>query len=201
MMTYFESSIGSFDLDQYASEVAWKRYFGTFMHIAVLLFNLVLMLNLLIAIMSDTYAALSAQRIGLYQSSLIREMPKFSYDSRYGVLSMTWYPFSWLALLVMPFLLIAKDKKTLKAINTVYINVIYLPVSLLALSIFMVVNLVLIPFAYLKTALHKLLLLVRLKSTVYCQELVVWVLAGVPILLVAQVADAFRFMVHTYSKN
>ena len=79
------------------------------------------------------------------------------------------YPFSWLGLLALPFLLFIEDRETLKTINSVCQNIVFLPISLCLLAIFMVVNLVLLPLAYLKTTVHKFLLLMRFKSTLYCQ--------------------------------
>lgn len=54
----------------------WKRFFGMGMHILVLFANMILMVNLLIAIMSDQYSLMSQVRTGLYWSSVILEMPK-----------------------------------------------------------------------------------------------------------------------------
>ena len=139
------------------------------MHIAVLILNMILMINLLIAIMSDTYASLSTVRNGLYLKMVIWEMPKLAYDSQYGVLSMVPYPLSWLGLLALPFLFFIKDRETVKTINSVCQNIVFLPISLCLLAIFMIVNLVLIPLAYVKTAVHKFLLLIRFHNTLYCQ--------------------------------
>jgi len=54
----------------------WKQYYGIALHICVLFSYLILMINLLIAIMSDVYAILAEVRSGLYWGSVIQEMPK-----------------------------------------------------------------------------------------------------------------------------
>ena len=51
--TYIMASLGNFDLYQYDVMEGWQRYYGIFLHVAVLFFNMILMINLLIAIMSD----------------------------------------------------------------------------------------------------------------------------------------------------
>ena len=66
MKTYLEASLGSFDLNQYDEEEGWKKYFGLGMHVMVLFSNMILMINLLIAIMSDQYAVLTEFRTGLF---------------------------------------------------------------------------------------------------------------------------------------
>ena len=65
------ASLGNFDLYQYDVTDDWKRYFGIIMHVAVLFSNMILMINLLIAIMSDQYSILSEVRTGLFWSQVI----------------------------------------------------------------------------------------------------------------------------------
>ena len=113
MRTYVMASLGNFDIYQYDVLEGWKKYFGIGMHVTVLFSNMILMLNLLIAIMSDTYAELAEVRTGLFWGSVIAEMPKIEYDDHYGVLSIFPFIFSWLSLLVMPFLVLIKDRKSL----------------------------------------------------------------------------------------
>jgi len=125
-------------------------------------------------------------------------MPKHAYDEHYGALSIFPFNFSWISLLVMPFLLYIKDKETLKYINGVCYYLVYSPLSLLILAIFVVVNLILLPFAYLKTVLHKTLLATRYNSSSYLKHLFIYIVMGIPFLLCAQFSDAYRFMVHTY---
>ena len=51
--TYLNASLGSFDLYMYDELEGWKKYWGMGLHIVVLLSTLILLLNLLIAVMSD----------------------------------------------------------------------------------------------------------------------------------------------------
>ena len=128
-------------------------------------------------------------------------MPKYAYHKYYGALSMFPFYFNWLAVLALPFLVIIKDKGTLKQINDWCLNIVYFPVALTVLAVFMIVNLVLLPFAYLMTVVHKAMLLKRYKSSNQCQSLGLFIVLGIPILLIAQFADAYRFLVHSYSTN
>ena len=56
---YLMASLGNFDIMQYDNLEGWKRYYGILLHVCVLFSFLILMINLLIAIMSDEYAKLS----------------------------------------------------------------------------------------------------------------------------------------------
>jgi len=71
MRTFIMASLGNFDLYQHDLIGGWKQYFGNLLHLAVLFVNMILMINLLIAIMSDTYVKLTELRAGLFWSSVI----------------------------------------------------------------------------------------------------------------------------------
>ena len=144
----------------------WKKYYGIALHVLVLFFYMILMINLLIAIMSDEYNVLSSVKTGLYWRNVILDMPKFSYNKYYGSLTMLPFAFSWISILVLPFLYVIKNRGTLFAINRVVFVINYFPIFLLTLVIFMAMNLILLPFAYLKTILHKITLLRRYRGSV-----------------------------------
>ena len=163
--------------------------------------NLILMINLLIAIMSDAYASLSEVRTGLYWGFVIKEMPKIAYDAHYGTLCMFPFIFTWISLLSVPFLYYIKDRRALKLINNICFNIVYFPFALVLLVIFITVNAVLIPFAYLKTLIHKSSLLSRYKSCNHGLKLLIYIFLGIPFLVLAQFTDAVRFLRHTYSNK
>ena len=122
-------------------------------------------------------------------------------DEHYGALSIFPFVFSWVSLLVMPLMLWVKDKKSLKKINSVCYYIVYAPFSLCFLALFSAVNLLLLPFAYLKTVLHKIFLLKHYKSRTYCKRLGIYVVLGIPFLLCAQFTDVYRFLVHSYDSK
>jgi len=61
---------------------------------------MVLMLNLIIAIMSDTYGVFVQNKLGLYFVGIIEAMPVYKTDKRYGALVSTVPPFN---LMMVPF--------------------------------------------------------------------------------------------------
>ena len=72
--TYMMASLGNFDLYQYdeIEEISgWKQYFGILLHLTVIFFNMILMINLFIAMMSSTYIVLEGLRAGLFWASVI----------------------------------------------------------------------------------------------------------------------------------
>ena len=79
LRTYVMASLGNFDIIQYdvLGVGYWKTYYGVGLHVVVLFYNMLIIVNLLIAIMSDGYGALSEVRQGLYWATVIQEMPKY----------------------------------------------------------------------------------------------------------------------------
>ena len=59
LRTFVMASLGNFDIIQYDQYDNWKRYYGVALHVTVLFYNMLIIVNLLIAIMSDEYGALS----------------------------------------------------------------------------------------------------------------------------------------------
>lgn len=201
MRTFIMASLGNFDLYQHDLIGGWKQYFGNLLHLAVLFVNMILMINLLIAIMSDTYVKLTELRAGLFWSSVIQEMPKYMDDERYGALQIFPFVFSWLGLLAMPFLVLVKDEDLLKKINSICCYIVYATLSICFLTVFCAVNLALIPVAYLKTVIHKVFLFMRFRSTRYGKNLGIYIVLGIPFLLCAQITDVYRFLAHSYDSK
>ena len=199
MRSFMMASLGNFDLYQHDELEGWKKYFANFLHLAVIFSYMILMINLLIAMMSDTYSFLKGLRTGLFWGSVILEIPKHAYNDYYGALSIFPFIYSWISLLVLPLLLCVKNKTTLKYINEVCYLLVYGPFFLCLLAVFITVNMALLPFAYLKTVIYKALIVTRYKSCSHLGHLCVYIVMGVLFLLCAQVVDVYRFLVHTYN--
>ena len=162
---------------------------------------MILLINLLIAIMSDEYASLSFVRTGLYWGSVIDEMPKYVYNKKYGSLTMFPFSFSFVSIIALPFLLCTSKRESLIKINNICFFIIFLPVSIIVSLAFIAVNLILLPIAYLKTVAHKALLFRRYKGSYHCTNLFSYIALGIPMLLVSQFTDVYYFIHHTYSTN
>ena len=65
--------LGMFEIDQY--EGSWKEVTGKVFNVVCVLVLTVIMLNFVIAILSDTYAQLSSQSLGLFYDMVIAKVP------------------------------------------------------------------------------------------------------------------------------
>ena len=92
LLKLFEWSLGAFD-DTYFDEnfpnpnsniYFSERFVGRAFLFIVLLVNLVLILNLLIAILSMTYEMYNDKKKGLFYEDLVAKFPSMEFDERYG---------------------------------------------------------------------------------------------------------------------
>ena len=85
------------------------KYVGIGYHYIYLMVNLVLMLNFVIAILSDTYSSLSNLKEGLYYNELIKKFPANDWDHKYGCLACASNPFNILLLFFIPYMLYIEE--------------------------------------------------------------------------------------------
>jgi hypothetical protein len=153
---FFEASLGNWLLNIY-SELTIGNEVGEIYHVIVVIVNMVLMLNLVIAILSETYARLSPQRLGLYYDSLIATLPALAYDKKYGSLILLPPPFSVLTIFLMPYFAWKDPKdRSLKDCNKTLTKIFFLPLAMLFTIIFMTYNLLMIPLAYVRALSYKI---------------------------------------------
>ena len=90
IILYFEVSLGNWDNSIYCSDPSVPSFYcqiGIFFNVVVLLVNLVLLLNLVIAILSSTYAYYEDKKLGLYYEVLVAKFSIMEYDDNYGVVA------------------------------------------------------------------------------------------------------------------
>ena len=62
---FFATALGDWDFDIY-EDLGEQKYYGIVFHVIVISVGMLLLLNLIIAIMSDTYSKFAALKLGLY---------------------------------------------------------------------------------------------------------------------------------------
>jgi len=81
----FEAALGQWDLTIYEN-VSIGKYFGIMFHIVFLMINLVMLLNLIIAILANIYNIYEHKSLAIYYDSIIESIPMFRYSKEYGSL-------------------------------------------------------------------------------------------------------------------
>ena len=164
--------------------------FGLLFIFSYVVVNLLILINLVIAMMADTYSQISSIRQGMQNYIIVRHAPAYTVDKVYGSL-LTVPPFAFISTLTLPYYFCVKDKKRLKKFNSRMIQLYYSIIFIMLALGFIVVNLLLIPFAYLKTSWHKFQLVRR--GRIPAAMLLNYVVFGLLLGLVTQITDFWAF--------
>ena len=198
LIMMLETSMGAWDLTIYDSVTPpEKRMLGKVFHLFVMCVNMLLLLNLIIAIMTDTYAYYNSFRRGLFSKNIIEAVPSYRNDKRYGALISAFPPFNLASMFFLPIMLCMKDKVKLKTINLAICKVIYFPILLVSSLYFFIASLVLTPFAYFKMIIFKYKLY-KGSCEELCKKCGLYILIGLPMLLIGCFTDLYWFVCHSY---
>lgn len=129
-------------------------YVGKIYMIIVLMMNLVLLLNLIIAILSNTFAIFEPRSLALYYDGVIDNIAMYKYSKAFGALICGSPPFNLLMLPVLPFYIFTSIPK-LEHYNKYAMQVMYAPVLLFSILLFFTLNLMLMPIGYLVSLFFK----------------------------------------------
>ena len=153
-LNVFKIALGAYDLDLYENDPDyWKGYVFS---LGFFIINSFLLLNYVIAVMTDTYANLEKNRLGLYYDGLMKSFQRYRYDSRYGALVITPFPLNIVIAILSPFFIIIKNEAILKKLNQFCVKLGYFPFAVLFTAIFATTNVLLLPFAYLAASFKKI---------------------------------------------
>ena len=164
--------------------------------------NHILLINLLIAILSSTYALYEQQGVSLYVNGILQMRSAAEYDHKYGALVSTFPPFNIVLLPFIPFYML---KENTKKLNHLVFHLTYVPILLISFLLFFVFNMICIPFAYFKCVGSRFYQLsVHSPSMNLCKkyaQLVLFIVFGIPILLLNFCFDCYLFFEHSYQKD
>lgn len=105
-------------------------------------------INLVIAILSDTYIRLAEQKLGLFYDSIIEVINDKKYKKYYGALIAAVPPFNLFVFPFLPMFAFTSNKKKLRCLNNSLARVVFAPFAGLAALCFAFLNLLLVPIAY-----------------------------------------------------
>ena len=197
LILFFQSALGIWDFSIYDNFYLGPQ-FGQGFHLVFILLNMVLLVNLIIAILSETYQRLSYQKLGLYYDGVIEVIPAYKYKKFYGALIAACPPFNLLVLPFLPFFAFTQNKGKVRRLNNVLVKVIFFPFALIYATLFALVNLLLTPLAYVVTTYRKAKLMLVGSLAQQRHELamnfVFFLLLGLPILAVTQIVDIYYFV-------
>jgi len=144
---------------------------------------MIIFVNLVIAILSETYIRLANEKLGLFYDGVIEAIYAYKYSNFYGALIAAVPPFNLLILPFLPFFILIKNKKRLRCINDSLVAILFLPFGCIAAALFAVGNFLLAPIAYCSAIFQKGRYV--LKRKISCFSFVYFITLGLPMMYLA----------------
>jgi hypothetical protein len=159
--------------------------------------NMIIFVNLVIAILSDTFMRLANQKLGLFYDGVIEVIHAYKYQKYYGALIAAVPPFNLFVLPFLPFFMFVKHKKRLSCLNNSLVSLSFLPFACFGAIIFAVGNFLFTPVAYCRAIFQKAKSLKQFKQN--CSNFAYFLLLGLPMMYLTHVADFIYFFKHIYA--
>ena len=179
--------------------------FGIVFHVCVIIMNMILLLNLVIAILTETYSRFSKVKLGLYYDGVVDAISSLKYDKKYGALITAVPPFNIIMFFMTPIFVLTKNPRRLKSLNNAATLATFIPISGLLIIIFAVLNIALIPFAFVFALVHKLKLSLSLRIHRSRKDIVLdfvtFMFLGIFLLSLTQLTDIYYFIKHLFLWN
>ena len=135
---------------------------------------------------------------------MIEVIPAYKYKNFFGALIVACPPLNLLVFPFLPFFACTYKKQNLRRLNNVLVKFIFMPFALIYAVNFTIFNLVMMPFAYLKTCYEKgkQVFIDDSRETEEQQKslrnFLFFLLLGIPLLLATQITDIYYFIIHLY---
>ncbi|CAI2387791.1 unnamed protein product [Moneuplotes crassus] len=141
----FSSMMGNFEFDTFSEDNSRieKEYGWIYMILFVVMTN-ILLLNFLIAILSNKYTEMEQKSKVLYLQNILLMNQGQSNNEYYSSIVSSFVPLNILLLPAVPFVVLMKSKK----LNTILLYICYAPFSVLAVTLYLISALIVTPLAY-----------------------------------------------------
>ena len=150
-ITLFSWCLGNFDYNIFNNWTEVSPYVGYIFLTVFQLFTMIMLLNFLIAILSNTYANLNDVQIGLYLRKVLFLRQRGGYDSHYSAIIYAVPPLNIIAFVLLPFITYWRSRR----FNRMLLFIMYVPVGTTAFWLFTLSHLVMLPVTYIILLLNK----------------------------------------------
>ena len=203
VITLFSASLGNFSFSIYEDPrlETPARYGYTFI-IAYLIITNIILLNFIISVLSLVYDQIRELGNLVYLAEVIKTRSVFGYNKYYSSMVSFFIPLNSLFIPFIPFLIILKSEK----LNNMLLHIAYIPVLCIALLMFIVCSVVLLPFAYLGLIYQNVLncfgKCLVISDRLYLLYILLWGIIKDPFALwFITILDIFRFTKSLYASN
>jgi len=155
MFTLFRATLREYNVEMMVKN-KWSLYLGYFYFNSYLVLNVLLFLNLIVAQLANAYSKLKARGRVFYLLTTLSVREISEADDKYSSVISVFFPLSALNIVFGSIVLAAKSP----TFNLIMLHVYYFPVMLIILTLFILWQIIILPFAYCKIVAHKFALMV-----------------------------------------
>jgi len=121
-MAVLDASIGNFNFDEFRgiNNNDFLVGFGSIYTIIIVVVFNILILNLLIAILANTYQMFNTKATGLYLSKILISRSEMMFDSSYGSFLLTLIPINFFMVPLVPFAMCCKPSEKVNRILIIF---------------------------------------------------------------------------------
>ena len=195
---WLEATMGSYDIEVFDVLLEAEppkpnlRQVAIYLVVLYVIMNLIVLINVVIAMMADTYVLMTSVKKGVYNYNIVKTSNAYNMDAEYGALLLFSPPFSFISTLLIPFYNCMKKKDERQTFTRTVQQIWYCFFITPLVIVFFAFNLILVPFAYLKTAVHKVTCLSVGRTTP--TDVLVYAVFGLFINLLALIPDTVNFV-------
>ena len=204
ILTVIDASLGNYDITKFDKiEDGNMAVFGkVYMICIIIMFNILLM-NLIIAILANTYSNFESGSTGLYLSKILSARDEVEYDQNYGAFLSAMPPINVLQLpFIAPAMSIRQGTPFLIQMNEYVMMSQYCLFMLIFKALFVIVSIALIPFAYIIGIVDKVKTLSQQKDPKQkFMNNILFLPFGIPILIADFLVDTMYFWKNNFRVN
>ena len=143
MKTLYSDALGGYDFAKFDNTTTTSPTVGYIFLVIFLLAMLIILLNFLIAILSNTYTILIEKSNALFLRGVIMYHNLVGDSKHWSCICSTFPPYNLMLIVFYPFVFILKSHR----LNTFVLALEYIPVAILGLIIFAIISALLLPIA------------------------------------------------------
>ena len=203
-LTVIDASLGNYEFEVFQSLANENMVlFGEIYLITLVLIFNILLLNFIIAILSNTYNIFDNRSNGLYLSKILSTRDELNYDHSYGAFLSSIPPINIIQLPCIPLALIFRyGDNRLKETNRLLMQTQYSIFMLVFYSLFIIVSICLIPFAWVFGIIDKVKS--QTSSTPLKEKILnfgLFIPLGIPILFLDTLCDFYYFWKNNFRRD
>ena len=151
-ITLFSASLGNFDYSIFNSFSTLKMYSGYIYLTLYLLYTSIMLLNFLIAILSNTYARNNNVKNGLYLRNVLHLRQRYDYDRFYSSIIYSAPPLNVITFILTPLIIFMKSRR----FNRIIMITQYIPIGIFSVLLFTFLSLFISPISIILVFFRKL---------------------------------------------